>query len=467
MLTPLPCTGSTMKSATSSERSWASSAERACQGTFSKPGSSGPKRDVNSEAEVAESAPSVSPWKPCSSERTRGRPVAARPSLIAASTDSAPELVNRTRSTLRGARRSSSSASSAGSASTPSCTDPGRSSSRASISAWRTPALLRPTLNIPKPPSRSRYWLSWSSQRYWPCARAQRRSKPIVRRRRTNCGLIVCAWRSSASAPRSSTSSVSQPMKELCGDVDAAAAIAEAAALTPCAHGQDLGEDRDRGLGRRVGPEVEAGRPGDPIEALLRDACLEQPLAALRLRLARADRAHIERFARERGRQRRDVEPLLVGEDDHGRVGVELEPLHALVGPRDDPLARARQALLGRECLPRVDRNCAPAQRPGQAAERLRGVGRADDNQPRRGAEHFREDLLALQLHDTARTNLDLRELRLAGAIALEPREQDAVAVGGKLGERLDEHVDLAAAREADLPRLVVADPVGEEPSLA
>src|SRR3982751_5397655 len=105
MLTPLPCTGSTMKSATSSERSLSSSAERSFQGTFSKPGNSGPKRDVNSEAEVADSAPSVRPWKPCSAERTRGRRVAARPSLIAASTASVPELTNRTRPSRGGPRR--------------------------------------------------------------------------------------------------------------------------------------------------------------------------------------------------------------------------------------------------------------------------------------------------------------------------------------------------------------------------
>src|SRR5689334_4220871 len=211
MLTPFPCTASTMNSATSSLRSCSSSAGRSSHGTFSNPGSSGPKREVNAESAVAESAPSVSPWNPCSSDRTRGRPVAARPSLIAASTDSAPELVNSTRSTDAGASRSSSSASRAGSASTPSCVEPGRWSSIASTSASRTRGLLRPTLNIPNPPSTSRYWLPSESQRYAPSARAQRRSKPIVRSSRTNCGLIVCAWRSSASAPRSSTSCVSQP----------------------------------------------------------------------------------------------------------------------------------------------------------------------------------------------------------------------------------------------------------------
>src|SRR3954467_217794 len=90
--------------------------------------------------------------------------------------------------------------------------------------------LLRPTLNMPNPPSRSRYRLPSESQRNAPSALAQRRSKPIVRSSRTNCGLIVCAWRSSASAPRSSTSSVSQPTGE----------------LSPCADERAAGDDQCR-----------------------------------------------------------------------------------------------------------------------------------------------------------------------------------------------------------------------------
>ena len=53
----------------------------------------------------AESEPSVSPWKPCSAERTRVRRVAARPSFSAASTASVPELVKSTRSSRGGVRR--------------------------------------------------------------------------------------------------------------------------------------------------------------------------------------------------------------------------------------------------------------------------------------------------------------------------------------------------------------------------
>ena len=121
------------------------------------PGRSGPKRLVNSAFPFAEREPSVSPWKACSSETTRGRPVAARPSFSAASTASVPLLVKSTRSSrVAACARSSASARSGGSGEAPSCTPPGRSSSSASTSAARTRGLLRPTLNIPKPPSMSR-----------------------------------------------------------------------------------------------------------------------------------------------------------------------------------------------------------------------------------------------------------------------------------------------------------------------
>ncbi len=53
---------------------------------------------MNSGQPFAESDPSVSPWKPWSHETTRARPVAARPSLSAASTASVPLLVKRQRS---------------------------------------------------------------------------------------------------------------------------------------------------------------------------------------------------------------------------------------------------------------------------------------------------------------------------------------------------------------------------------
>ena len=73
-------------------RARASSASRSLNGTLAIPGRYGPKRSVNAASPFTESEPSVSPWKACSTQTMRWRPVAARPSLIAASTDSVPLL---------------------------------------------------------------------------------------------------------------------------------------------------------------------------------------------------------------------------------------------------------------------------------------------------------------------------------------------------------------------------------------
>ena len=75
------------------------------------------------------------------------------------------------------------------------------------------------------------------------------------------------------------------------------------------------------------------------------DARLEQPLAALRLRPPRADRADVERSVRERGRERRNVELLVVREDDDRRVAVGRDLRERLLGPLDDQLVGARDPL--------------------------------------------------------------------------------------------------------------------------
>ena len=111
---------------------------------------------MNAASPLIDSDPSVSPWKACSTQTTRSRPVAARPSLIAASTDSVPLFVNSALPIEAGARRTSSSASSGVTGETPICGAFGVCSSIASTSHSRTRGLLRPTLNMPKPPSQSR-----------------------------------------------------------------------------------------------------------------------------------------------------------------------------------------------------------------------------------------------------------------------------------------------------------------------
>src|SRR5437763_1897658 len=58
--------------------------------------------------------------------------------------------------------------------------------------------------------------------------------------------------------------------------VDARLDLLEPTALAPRANGEDLREHRERRLGRRVRPDVEPCRPGDPLEVVLVDAALEQ-----------------------------------------------------------------------------------------------------------------------------------------------------------------------------------------------
>ena len=73
--------------------------------TGSQPGSSGPKPSRNSSLPLIDSEPSVSPWKACSAYSTRGRPVAARAILIAASTASVPVFAGTIAATLSGRAR--------------------------------------------------------------------------------------------------------------------------------------------------------------------------------------------------------------------------------------------------------------------------------------------------------------------------------------------------------------------------
>ena len=121
-----------MKTATPSRASSASSAARSLNGTNETSGRSGPNRSRATALPFTESEPSVSPWKPFSTATTRGRRVAARPSLIAASTASVPVLTKRTRSVRAGATATSASASSPGRSESPSCGRLGVSSSSSS-----------------------------------------------------------------------------------------------------------------------------------------------------------------------------------------------------------------------------------------------------------------------------------------------------------------------------------------------
>jgi hypothetical protein len=237
--------------------------------------------------------------------------------------------------------------------------------------------------------------------------------------------------------------------------VDAVGRGRERGAVAPGAHGERLGQDRDGGLGRRVGAEVEAGGAVDPLELLVRQARLEELVAPLRLRPARADRADVEGVGREGGLERGDVELEVVREHhDRGAV-VGREPCERDVGPLDEELVRARDPLPGREGGARVDAGRVPAEQLRRSAERLGQVDRADDDEPRRRAVELGEDPHPLVLlHPVpAQARRERRERGRRVADRLVPVEQDE-----QLGARArplddgEEDGPLVGVRELEQP---------------
>ena len=177
--------------------------------------------------------------------------------------------------------------------------------------------------------------------------------------------------------------------------------------------------------------------------------------ACVRLRAERADE---ERSAFDTGAERGDVEPLLVHERDERRVRVDLD----LVRPGDDELVGARHALGRRKPGPRVDDGRVPADRTCERAERLGDVAGADrDDSRRRGAR--------LRRKPTGRFLAQPRAAvggvspALADSLARDDDVARSTLEVGSAREALDEDVDLASARQADRPGLVVGDPIGED----
>ena len=156
-----------------------------------------------------------------------------------------------------------------------------------------------------------------------------------------------------------------------------------------------------------------------------------------------------------------------MGEHDDRGVHVKPHLLETLVRPGDDELVRARQPLARDQPGPGIDHGRAPAERARRAAELLRSVRRADDDESRPHSWDLREHLFAVELEDAARP-LDVRKPLLPRAGAFQDGQPGVVAVLGQLAfEPLNENVDLAAAGQADAPGLVISDPVGQKPRLA
>src|SRR5436190_2195358 len=241
-------------------------------------------------------------------------------------------------------------------------------------------------------------------------------------------------------------------------DVDSRLRSAGRAAGAAGAEGQGLGEDRGRRLSGRLGADVQPAGPGDPVDVLVGDAGLAEPLAPPLLVAARAERADVESVARERAGQRRQVELVVMGEDDHGRAEIRLHLGERLLRPGDDDLVGARHPLAGREARTRVCHDRRPAEELGPAAKRFRGVHRPVHDEARRRPVHVGEHLQPVRLHDVAaaapqRGRRQLRQLRrrlAQGAAVLEHEQLRAHALALHDGED-----DGALARLDHTPQLL------------
>src|SRR5262249_99312 len=112
--------------------------------------------------------------------------------------------------------------------------------------------------------------------------RSRRRGRSAARRTREARSPPAAGSRTAPGRARTATaprfSAPSRSFGHL--HVDALLRLLELSAVAPVPHGDDLGEDRDRGLGLRLRAQVEPARPRDPGKLRLVDTRFEQPLAA-------------------------------------------------------------------------------------------------------------------------------------------------------------------------------------------
>src|SRR5262249_60659700 len=123
------------------------------------------------------------------------------------------------------------------------------------------------------------------------------------------------------------------------------------------------------------------------LELRLVDASVEEPLSAALLVAPRAERTDVVRLRRERAGQQREVELVVVCEDDDRSGVIRCDLRECVLGPGDDDLVGTWKAVTRREARARIGDDRPPA-------DRLRGgaecVGRVDgpiDEQARRAAE--------------------------------------------------------------------------------
>ena len=96
---------------------------------------------------------------------------------------------------------------------------------------------------------------------------------------------------------------------------------------------QQLGDDRDRNLGRRGRADVEAGRAVYPSESLFGDTGGHELRSPTRVRLAAAENADIKRWTGKSGNQRGNDELVVVDQDDDGCLFIGVERVQRPIGP--------------------------------------------------------------------------------------------------------------------------------------
>src|SRR5205823_5679358 len=164
------------------------------------------------------------------------------------------------------------------------------------------------------------------------------------------------------------------------------------------------------------------------------------------------------------------VELGVVGEDHDVGGAVEGDLGQRLVRPGHDELVRLREPLVGGELGPSVHDGDPVAHQLGQPVERDGDVDGADDHQVRWPPVGLDEPVaVAGGLVGTgdAFPQADLTGLQV-GAQLCRPLGLDQVEQLQVFGrQRLDHHLDVAAAGEADLEGDVVGDAVGDESSPA
>ena len=214
--------------------------------------------------------------------------------------------------------------------------------------------------------------------------------------------------------------------------------------------------------------DVETRGPGDAVELVVGQAFVAQKAAPALLVATGADPADVERVTGKRAADHRQVEFVVVGENDHRSSQVQLSLRHGLVWPEEKELVGAGDSLGRGEARPGVGDQRPPAEELRGATEGFCRVDRAVDEEPRRRGIDVGENRAAGQLDDVTaapapRRLLQLRIMQpLADSLARDDDERHVRLFG--LDELLDEDVDLAAAGQADAERHLVGDPVGEQP---